>query len=101
MQTEAMDLQDALTAFQDAYRPDPREGLSVTPQVQGGALSAKVRHQDGETLRGFDVVAEPLPSERRSAAELGRDVAEVVHRELAFGQLAATDDQGAFKRIVV
>lgn len=64
-------------------------------------MSAEVRPQDGETLRGFDVVAESLPTERCSATELGRDVAKVVHRELAFGQLAATDDQGAFKRTVV
>lgn len=97
----SMDLQAALTAFHATYQSDPREGLTVTPQVEGGVLSVRVRHQDGETLRGFDVVAEPLASEERGADDLGRDVAEVVERELAHGQLSATDEAGQFKRIVV
>lgn len=96
-----MDFQAALNAFNAAYQPDPREGLTVTPLAEGGALSVRVRHQDGETARGFDVVAEPLASEERSADDLGRDVAEVVKRELEYAQLSAADEDGKFKRIVV
>ena len=96
-----MDLQEALQAFRTAYTPAPREGLTVNAHVEGSAFSVQVRHQDGDTLRGFDVVAEPLESEERGADQLGRDVAEVVQRELAYGQLSAADDAGHFKRIVV
>jgi len=96
-----MDLQAALNAFNTSYTPDEREGLTVTPTIEGGRLSVTVRHQDGETLRGFDVVAEPLANEERTASDLGKDVAEVVARELAYGQLSATDAEGQYKRIVV
>lgn len=96
-----MNLQDVLAAFQAAYTPDPREGLSLTHEVMDGKLQIEVRHQDQDALRGFDVVAEPLETEQRSAADLGRDMAEVVVRELAYGQLSAVDEDGDFKRIVV
>ncbi|ANE43332.1 hypothetical protein [Deinococcus puniceus] len=96
-----MNLQDVVTAFESAYTPDPREGLSVTHEVMEGKLQIEVRHQDQDALRGFDVVAEPLETEHRSAADLGRDMAEVVARELAYGQLSAVDEEGKFKRIVV
>lgn len=96
-----MDLQRALTAFQTAYQPDPREGLTVSPEVVGQTLKVQVRHQDQEMLRGFDVVAEPLETEGRSADELGRNVAEVVARELSYGQLSAVGEDGQFKRVVV
>lgn len=96
-----MDLHAALTAFQAAYQPDPREGLNVTPSVSAQSLQVQVRHQDQDVLRGFDVVAKPLDSEERGAAELGQSVAEVVARELAYGQLSAADEKGQFKRIVV
>lgn len=97
-----MNLQDALSAFQAAYQQDPRDGLTVTPSVEGGELRVEVRHvdADGQT-HGFDVVAQPAPSENRSAAEVGQAVAEVVERELGYGQLPARDDEGEFKRIVV
>ncbi len=98
-----MDLQAAQTAFESAFnaQQDGREGLDVKPEVNGGAFQVSVRFQDVDTQRGFDVVAEPLPSEHRSAEQLGQEVAEVVQRELMYGQLAARDDQGDFKRIVV
>ena len=96
-----MDLQIALTAFQSAYQPDPRDGLTVTPEVAGQTLRVQVRHQDQDVLRGFDVVAEPLSSEERSAEDVGQSVAEVVARELAYGQLSAADEDGKFKRVVV
>ncbi len=96
-----MNLQEALDTFRQSYSPDPREGLSVNPEVRGQTLMIEVRHQDDGLTRGFDVVAEPLPSEQRSAGDLGRDMAEVVHRELAYGQLPATDEQGEYRRIVV
>ncbi|MFB9993971.1 hypothetical protein ACFFLM_18610 [Deinococcus oregonensis] len=96
-----MNLHDVLTAFETAYTPDPREGLSVTHSVLDSKLQIEVRHQDQNALRGFDVVAEPLETEQRSADELGRDMAEVVARELAYGQLSAVDEEGSFKRIVV
>ncbi|UQN05733.1 hypothetical protein [Deinococcus sp. QL22] len=95
-----MNLQDVVSAFETAYTPDPREGLSVT-HVMDGKLQIEVRHQDQDALRGFDVVAEPLETEQRNAADLGRDMAEVVARELAYGQLSAVDEEGNFKRIVV
>ncbi|MGY2894905.1 hypothetical protein [Deinococcus sp. UYEF24] len=96
-----MDLQTALSAFQSAYQADPREGLSVSPEVVGQTFRVQVRHQDQDVLRGFDVVAEPLDTEGRSPTEIGESVAEVVGRELAFGQLSAADEDGQFKRVVV
>ncbi|WP_407571547.1 hypothetical protein [Deinococcus altitudinis] len=99
-----MDLQHALTAFQLAYQTadqGDRQGLSVRPEVTGQTFQVQVRHQDQDVLRGFDVVAEPLESEGRSAAEIGQGVAEVVQRELAYGQLSAADEDGHFKRVVV
>ena len=97
-----MNLQDALTAFDAAYTKDPRDGLTITPSVQGGELRVEVRHldADGET-RGFNVVAQPTAAEGKTAEEVGRNVAEVVERELAYGQLPAQDEQGEYKRIVV
>ncbi|WP_135228142.1 hypothetical protein [Deinococcus fonticola] len=97
-----MNLSDVQTAFQSAYRPDPRDGLTVTPQVNAGDFTVQVRYLDADgELRGFDVVAQPTPSEGRSAPEVGLNVAEVVARELAYGQLSAADEEGQFKRIVV
>ena len=96
-----MDFQRALTAFQTACQPDPREGLTVSPEVVGQTLQVRVRHQDQDVPRGFDVVAEPLETEGRSADELGQAVAEVVARELAYGQLSAAAEDGQFKRVVV
>lgn len=100
--TTPMNPQEMLQAFQTAYKQDPRDGLTVTPGVEGGELRVEVRHLDADgELRGFDVVAQPAPSEDRSAAEVGQAVAEVVERELGYGQLPARDEQGEFKRIVV
>jgi len=96
-----MNLSSVLDAFQAALQLDLREGLSVTPHVTDNQLQVQVRHQDTDALRGFDVVAEPLSSEQRNAEEVGGAVAEVVARELAYGQLPAVDDAGQFKRIVV
>ncbi len=98
-----MDLQAAQTAFESAFdaHKHGREGLNVVPEVNGGAFHVSVRFQDVDAERGFDVVAEPLPSEHRSAEELGQAVAEVVKRELMYGQLPARDEQGDFRRIVV
>lgn len=97
-----MNLQDVLEAFQAAYRPDPRDGLTVTPQVQEGEVQVEVRHKDADgTLRGFDVVAMPTEAEGKSAQEVGQNVAEVVERELGYGQLGAQGEDGTFKRIVV
>ena len=97
-----MNLSDALSAFEAAYRQDPRDGLSVTPSVQGGELHVEVRHKDADgELRGFDVVAQPTEAEEKSAQDVGRDVAEVVERELGYGQLPARGEDGSFKRVVV
>ncbi|EYB68321.1 hypothetical protein DEIPH_ctg025orf0194 [Deinococcus phoenicis] len=99
--TPRLNLQDALAAFRTAFTYDHPEGLTITPQVEGGTLRVEVRHQDVNALRGFDVVAEPLESEERNAAQLGEDVARVVEQELMYGQLPAADEDGAFRRIVV
>lgn len=97
-----MNLQDIQTAFQAAYRPDPREGLSVTPQVGSGDFTVLVRHKDADgTTRGFDVVAQPTDGEEKTAEQVGQEVAEVVARELGYGQLSAAGEDGTFKRIVV
>lgn len=96
-----MNLHDAQSAFESAYQPDPREGLMVTPAVSGEELRVQVRFQDVDALRGFDVVAQPLASEGRSAEEVGRAVAEVVQRELMYAQLPAAHDDGSFRRVVV
>ncbi len=98
-----MNLQEAQSAFESAFnaQQDGREGLDVAPRVSGGMFHVSVRFQDVDTERGFDVVAEPLPSEHRSAEQLGQEVAEVVKRELMYGQLPARDEQGDFRRIVV
>ena len=97
-----MNLSDVHQAFQTAYRQDPRDGLTVTPQVNEGDFTVQVRHidADGET-RGFDVIAQPTDAEGKSAQELGQDVAEVVERELGYGQLSAAAEDGTYKRIVV
>ncbi|GAA4012858.1 hypothetical protein GCM10022631_25710 [Deinococcus rubellus] len=98
-----MDLQAVQTAFESAFHAQQhgREGLNTTPQVSGGTFHVAVRFQDVDTERGFDVVAEPLPSEHRSAEQLGQEVAEVVKRELMYGQLPARDEHGDFRRVVV
>ncbi len=98
-----MDFQAVQTAFEAAFNAHKhdREGLNVVPDASGSSFHVSVRFQDVDTERGFDVVAEPLASESRSAGELGQEVAEVVKRELMYGQLAARDEQGDFKRIVV
>lgn len=97
-----MNLNDVQQAFQSAYQQDPRDGLTVTPQVNEGDFTVQVRHLDADgEMRGFDVVAQPTAAEGKSAQEVGQDVAEVTQRELGYGQLSAADDQGEFKRIVV
>lgn len=97
-----MNLQDIQTAFEGAYKKDPRDGLTVTPQVGAGDFTVLVRHKDADgTLRGFDVVAQPTASEEKSAQQVGQEVAEVVERELGYGQLSAAGEDGTFKRIVV
>jgi hypothetical protein len=102
-ETVAMDLHEVQAAFEAAFdaHQDGREGLTVTPAVDDGTCHVSVRFQDVDAERGFDVVAEPLPAEHRSAAQLGQEVAEVVKRELAYGQLPARDEHGRFRRIVV
>lgn len=97
-----MDLQAAQQAFEANYRQDPRDGLTVTASTESGELRVEVRHldADGET-RGFTVVAQPTEGEDKSAEDVGRDVAEVVERELAYGQLPARGDDGDYRRIVV
>ncbi|GAA5531825.1 hypothetical protein [Deinococcus aluminii] len=99
--TARLNLHDALTAFRAAFTYDHPEGVTVTPRVEGGILRVEVRTQDVNTLRGFDVVAEPLESEERDALQLGEDIARVVEQELMYGQLPAAGEDGAFRRIVV
>lgn len=98
-----MDLPAAQAAFDSAFNAQQhgREGLKVVSGIDGGTLRVSVRFQDVDTERGFDVVAEPLASEHRGAEQLGQEVAEVVGRELMYGQLPARDEQGDFRRIVV
>ena len=101
-QTDSMNLQDALNAFNSSYKQEPRDGLTVTPSASEGELKVEVRHKDADgELRGFDVVAQPTAAEEKSAQQLGQDVAEVVERELGYGQLSAAGEDGSFKRIVV
>ncbi|WP_019585422.1 hypothetical protein [Deinococcus apachensis] len=99
--TARMNLQDTLTAFQAAFTYDHPEGLTITPHVDDGTFRVEVRHQDVNALRGFDVIAEPLESEKRDAVQLGEDVARVVEQELMYGQLPVVGEDGAFRRIVV
>lgn len=97
-----MNLQDIQTAFEAAYQQDPRDGLTITPQVGTGDFTVLVRHKDADgTLRSFDVVAQPTGIEGKNAAQVGQEVAEVVERELGYGQLSAAGEDGTFKRIVV
>ncbi len=101
-QTGRMNISDIQTAFEGSYKQDPRDGLSVTPQAGTGDFTVLVRHKDADgTLRGFDVVAQPTEAEEKTAQQVGQDVAEVVERELGYGQLAAAGEDGTFKRIVV
>ncbi|SEI85909.1 hypothetical protein SAMN04488058_10263 [Deinococcus reticulitermitis] len=97
-----MDLNAAQQAFEANYQQDPRDGLTVTASTGDGELRVEVRHldADGET-RGFTVVAQPTEGEDKSAEDVGRDVAEVVERELAYGQLPARGEDGEYRRIVV
>lgn len=89
-------------AFEAAYQPDPREGLTVRPTHQGADFAIEVRHKDADgTLRGFDVVAQPTQAEGKSAQDVGQEMAQVVGRELGQGQLPARGDDGTFRRIVV
>lgn len=96
-----MNLEDVKTAFEQAYQYSGDEGIAIESRVQEGELRIEVRHRDVDETRGFDVVAMPLPSEERSAQELGEAVARVVEQELAYGQLPAQGDDGSFKHIVV
>ena len=97
-----MNPQDILTAFNAAYTKDPRDGLTITHDTEDGKLRIQVRHVDVEgDVHGFDVVAQPTEAEGKSAEEVGRDMAEVVERELAYAQLPAQDENGDFRRIVV
>ncbi len=101
-ETTGMDLQAAQSAFESAFDAEKhgREGLKVMAET-GSTFHVSVRFKDVDAERGFDVVAEPLPSEDRSAGQLGQAVAEVVQRELMYGQLPAQDENGDFRRIVV
>lgn len=99
--TAALNLEDALASFRSAFTYSHPEGLTITPHIDGKVLRVEVRNQDIDALRGFDVVAEPLETEHRSAAQLGEDVARVVEQELMYGQLPAVGEGGAFRRIVV
>ena len=93
-----MNLQDALApALESLHRDD----VTITPSTREGELRVEVRSTDVDALRGFDVVAMPLPSEAKTPGDLARDITEVVQRELMYGQLAAKDEGGEFKRIVV
>lgn len=96
-----MDLNAALAAFRSAFTYSHPEGLNITPGVQGRTLRVEVRHQDVDEQRGFDVVAEPLETEERSAQQLGEAIARVVEQELMYGQLPAVGEHGAYRRIVV
>ncbi|ULH18220.1 hypothetical protein MF271_22380 (plasmid) [Deinococcus sp. KNUC1210] len=98
-----MDFQAARAAFDVAFdsQKHGREGLRVTPDVHASSFQVSVRFQDTDAERGFDVVAEPLPSEHRSAEQLGQAVAEVVQQELMYAQLPSRDEGGEFRRIVV
>ena len=96
-----MNLQDALAALTTSLESLNRDDVTMTPRVDGDGLTVSVRSTDVDALRGFDVVAQPLPSEERTADDLAHDITEVVERELMYGQLAATDEDGEFKRIVV
>ncbi|WP_412028275.1 hypothetical protein [Deinococcus yunweiensis] len=96
-----MNLQDALAALTTSLESLNRDDVTMTPRVDGDELTVSVRSTDVDALRGFDVVAQPLPSEERTADDLAHDITEVVERELMYGQLAATDEDGEFKRIVV
>lgn len=96
-----MNLQDALAALTTSLESLNRDDVTMTPRVTGDGLTVTVRSTDVDALRGFDVVAQPLPSEERTADDLAHDITEVVERELMYGQLAATDEDGEFKRIVV
>ncbi|MFC4639393.1 hypothetical protein [Deinococcus hohokamensis] len=99
--TASLDLNAALAAFQTAFTYSHPEGLRIAPSVQGQVLRVEVRHQDVDERRGFDVVAEPLDTEQRTAQQLGEDIARVVEQELMYGQLPAVGDNGAYRRIVV
>ncbi|SMB92790.1 hypothetical protein [Deinococcus hopiensis] len=99
--TAPLNLDDSLLAFRAAFKYEHPEGLTVTPQVDGGTLRVEVRHQDVDALRGFDVVAKPLETEERDAVQLGEDVARVVEQELMYGQLPAVGEDGTYRRIVV
>lgn len=96
-----MNLQDALAALTTSLESLNRDDVTMTPRVDGDELTVTVRSTDVDALRGFDVVAQPLPSEERTPDDLAHDITEVVERELMYGQLAATDEDGEFKRIVV
>ncbi|WP_034383425.1 hypothetical protein [Deinococcus sp. YIM 77859] len=99
--TARLNLQEALEAFQSAFNSDHPEGVTITPRVEDSTLYIEVRTQDVNARRGFDVVAEPLESEGRSARQLGEDLARVVEQELMYGQLPAVGEDGAYRRIVV
>ncbi|KEF34644.1 hypothetical protein RDMS_06205 [Deinococcus sp. RL] len=99
--TSPVNLEEALAAFRTAFTYEHPEGIQVNPQVHENELRVEVRHQDVSTLRGFDVVAQPLETEERDAGQLGEDIARVVEQELMYGQLPAVGEDGAFRRIVV
>ncbi|AAF09985.1 hypothetical protein E5E91_02075 [Deinococcus radiodurans R1 = ATCC 13939 = DSM 20539] len=101
-QTAAMNMQAVQAAFDAAYTKDPRDGLTITHTTEDGKLCIEVRHVNVEgDVHGFDVVAQPTEAEGKTAEEVGRDMAEVVERELAYAQLPAQDENGDFRRIVV
>ncbi|MFC4425322.1 hypothetical protein [Deinococcus navajonensis] len=97
----SVDLNAALAAFQSAFTYSHPEGLNITPSVRGHSAVVEVRHQDVDARRGFDVVAEPLETEERTAQQIGEDIARVVEQELMYGQLPAVGENGAYRRIVV
>ncbi|PNY82050.1 hypothetical protein [Deinococcus koreensis] len=99
--TAPLNLQDALAALTPALGELHRDDVTMTPSTREGELRVEVRSTDVDALRGFDVVAMPLPTEHKTPDELARNITEVIHRELMYGQLAAKDEDGEFKRIVV
>lgn len=95
------DLEMACRAFEEVLRLDPKDGLTVKAEVQGEELRVEVRHQDVDELRGFDVMARAAGNDQKTAEAIGREMAQVVERELGYGQLPACGDDGHYKHIMV
>lgn len=95
------DFEQVRQSFESALKLDPRYGLTVSAQAENSEIRVTVRHQDVDEMRGFDVVGKPTESEHKTPNELGQQIAEVVERELGYGQLPARGEDGTFKQIVV